>query len=200
MEEEKKESLAFENRKPEKRPLKDIFDWLELFVFSVSIIFIIFTFFIRPARVNGHSMETTLQDKDFLLISDLFYTPKSGDIVVFDPPADSIFGSALVKRVIATGGQWVDIDFENWTVRISDDGETWTTLDETYVNHESGWMTSSSFSYPMQVPEGEIFVMGDNRNHSTDSRDIRLGTVQEERVLGRALVRLFPFNRISLLT
>lgn len=186
----------------ERRPLKELFEWAELILFSTCIVFLVFMFLLRPARVDGHSMEDTLHDGDFLIISDLFYSPKRGDVVVFDPTSEqsNVFGNALIKRIIATGGEWIDIDFENWEVKISADGQNWETLDESYVKYVNGaTMKDASDKYPMQIPEGYLFVMGDNRNGSTDSRSHYLGLVDERYVIGRALFRLFPLNNVGLL-
>jgi signal peptidase I len=184
------------------RPLKELFEWLELIILSTCIVFIFFTVLLRPARVNGHSMENTLQEYDFLIVSDLFYTPSRGDIIVFDPnPEQSrIFDTSLVKRVIATGGEWIDIDFDNWQVKISSDGVNWEVIPESYVKYMPGVpMRDASDKYPMQIPNGYLFVMGDNRNGSSDSRSSYLGLVDERYVLGRVYLRLFPIDRMEFL-
>jgi len=139
-------------------------------------------------------MEKTLFDKEVLLVSDLFYEPKQGDVIVFQ--SNTILDNeAIVKRVIATEGQVVDIDFENWIVYV--DGEA---IEEPYINFEAGrYMNGSDYQFPMTVEEGKIFVMGDNRNHSTDSRDDRIGQVDTRYVLGRVLVRIFPLSTIGII-
>lgn len=171
---------------------KEFFEWIELFGYAVAVVIVLFTFLCRIAVVNGPSMEQTLYDKDVLLVSNLFYEPKQGDIIVFQ--SNTILDNeAIVKRVIATEGQTVDIDFETWTVTV--DGVP---LEEEYVNYmQNVYMYGSSYTFPLTVEEGKIFVMGDNRNRSTDSRDSRIGQVDTRFVLGRVLVRILPLQKIG---
>ena len=173
--------------------VREIYDWAEIFVITVSAILLVFTFFIRIAYVDGPSMQNTLQDGEALAVSNLFYTPEQGDIVVFQAPDSSIEGG-IVKRVIATEGQTVDIDFETWEVFV--DGEV---IDEHYVNFVQGinMLNYYNTDFPLTVPEGHIFVMGDNRNHSADSRCSDIGLIPEQCVVGHALLRVFPFSRFT---
>lgn len=171
---------------------RELYDWVEIFVGTMSIILLVFTFIIRIAYVDGPSMNPTLTDGETLAVSNLFYTPKQGDIVVFQDPDSSVEGG-VVKRVIATEGQVVDIDFENWKVSV--DGVI---LDEPYINYVEGYpMRSFEVEFPMTVPEGEIFVLGDNRNQSNDSRSTDIGCVDTRFIFGKVLFRITPLNKFG---
>ncbi len=172
--------------------MRELYDWVEIFVVTISAILLIFTFFIRIAYVDGPSMNNTLHDKETLAVSNFLYTPKQGDIVVFQSPDSGIEGG-IVKRVIAVAGQTVDIDFAKWIVTV--DGVE---LDEPYVNYIAGaYMLQGDVEFPITVPEGHIFVMGDNRNHSNDSRRSQIGFVDTRFVFGRVLFRITPFNKFG---
>lgn len=173
-------------------PISMLFDLAETLAISTSVIIIIFTFFVRLAVVDGNSMNQTLTDGDALIVSDLFYSPQYGDIVVFQKTNSDFWGdTALVKRVIATGGQTIDIDFETWTVTV--DGVV---LDESSYRYlaADNIVTSSGIEFPYTVPDGCVFVMGDNRNHSTDSRNVLLGVVDERQIFGRVIFDISNFT------
>lgn len=157
----------------------------------------------RIATVRGHSMDDTLSDGQVLIMSDMFYTPKQGDIIVVQQNG-GYFESPLVKRVIATGGQKLHIDFTNWEVTV--DGKL---IDEEYVKRgipgvsmdkEEYYSVYSSYfdeTGSITIPEGYLFVMGDNRNESSDSRSIYVGLVRENEVLGKVVFSLLPLSKLG---
>ena len=164
---------------------RDLYEWVQALVCSVLTVVLLFTFVIRLIGVEGHSMVPTLQDGDRLLVlnSMLYSDYKYGDIVVLRK--DSFLEEPIVKRVIATAGQTVDIDFSSGAVYV--DGEK---LEEDYINELT--LLSEGTEFPLTVPENSIFVLGDNRNRSNDSRDSRLGTVDVRYVIGKAVFLVFP--------
>ncbi len=171
--------------------LKELYEWIETFLFALAVIILTFTFVVKFVTVSGTSMLQTFQDKDRLFVSDLGYTPKTGDVVVVDV-SHNLEGlgvsanSTYIKRVIATEGQTVNIDPVNWRVYV--DGEA---LDEPYVYRaDMSPMRLGYMDYPYTVPEGCVFVMGDNRNGSQDSRMI--GAIEERYILGRVFLRIIP--------
>ena len=174
-----------ENQEQKKIPGRDLYEWVQALVCSVLTVVVIFTFGIRLIGVEGHSMVPTLQEKDRLLVlNSTFYDDyKYGDIVVLTK--ETFLSAPIVKRVIAVEGQTVDIDFASGSVYV--DGKL---LNEPYINELT--LTTDGTEFPLTVPEGSIFVMGDNRNHSNDSRDSRLGTVDTRYVIGKAVFLAFP--------
>ena len=172
----------------EKKTVKgrDLYEWVQSLVGSVLVVVAVFTFGIRMLGVDGHSMLNTLQHDDRLLVvNPIFYHDyQYGDIVILRKTG--VFDNdPIVKRVIAVGGQTVDIDFDAGVVYV--DGEA---LEEDYIREPT--YTAEGTEFPLTVPEGSIFVMGDNRNGSSDSRDYRLGTVDTRYVIGKAAFLIFP--------
>lgn len=175
----------------------EIFEWLEMVILSACAVLLIFTFVARPANVDGASMENTLHDKEMLVISNLFYEPEHGDIIVFQK-INSVHPAPIVKRVIATEGETVDIDFDTWTVTVTDTEGNARVLDESaYRKLLSDRRVTSDLNYPITLGENELFVMGDNRNNSMDSRDSRIGVVNEKEIIGKVCLRAFPFNKFG---
>ncbi len=172
---------------PDERQLRSsLYDWIQSLLFALILCIFLFVFAFKIIDVNGSSMVPTLRNGDKLLVSNLFYTPEAGDVVVFktdsyDPD------KALVKRVIATEGQEVSIDFDNGIIYI--DGIP---IEEYYINETT--TTKLDFIGPKTVPEGCLFVLGDNRNASTDSRKKEIGMVDTRMLLGKAYYVLFPLS------
>ena len=167
-----------------------MFDWVQSVVVAIVALCAVFTFVLRPVRVDGDSMNPTLTDGDWLLLSAFDLNPEYGEIIVSTQPNHTSSGEPVIKRVIATGGQTVDIDFTRGIVYV--DG---TALEEPYIKE----LTYRSFDidFPLTVPEGYLFVMGDNRNDSLDSRTSRIGLVDERYVLGSVKLRIYPFEAIK---
>ena len=184
--------MTKDTQKHKKQPLLKLangaYECVELLAFTVMIIFLLTIFLFRHSVVVGPSMQRTLENGNHLIISDLFYQPKTGDIVVFDDLSidDKSEGvsSSLIKRVIATEGQHVKITTD--AIYVDD-----VKLEEDYAYFDA---QNSDFYEPMEltVPEGKVFVLGDHRNNSWDSR--RFECVDERAIVGRALVRLSPFT------
>ena len=178
-----------ENKKSEGRFSSELFGWGESLMAVLVFFVVVFTFFVRLIGVDGMSMYPTLEDHSIMLVSNLNYTPERGDVVVLRK--EGFYNNQpIVKRIIATEGQTVDIDFDDGVVYV--DGKA---LDEPYVNapvHDR-----ENFEGKITVPKGSVFVMGDNRNASTDSRDARLGCVDERYIMGRVYFTLFPVKNIG---
>ena len=173
----------------EKQPVNvmdEVFEWAESFVFAMFVVILIFTFFFRIVLVQGPSMRETLQDQDRLIITHINYTPQKGDIVVINSEK---LGKTIIKRVIGTGGDKVVVDYNNNTVTVNGKVISNDNIREAMYNtnlfDEEYEVEENVFEY--DVPEGKLFVMGDNRNNSTDSRRI-------SDVLGKAVLRLYPFD------
>ena len=162
-----------------------LYEWIHSLVFAVAIVVMLLTFFIRLVDVSGTSMLETLQNKDKVIVTNFFYTPQQNDIVVISHGAE--YTEPIIKRVIATEGQTISIKDNVVTV----DGKV---LDEPYIqgNTEQGIITK-----PLKVPSGKVFVMGDNRTVSLDSRSKEIGLIDTENVIGKAQAVVFPFNDIK---
>lgn len=188
----------------EKEPLlHTLYDFAEMLVIAVIVVFVLFMAAIRPCRVDGDSMNKTLEHGEMLLISDLFYTPKTGDVIVFHQTSelDLRYNEPIVKRVIAVGGQYVKIDTELGKVYVSDD-ESFSedeVLKEDYAYLDRGyWEDYYRVSGKVfHVPSGSVFVLGDNRNNSSDSRYEIIGMVDCRRILGKVICRLTPFDKFG---
>lgn len=184
------------------RFVRGVFDYLELFAFSVLAVFLIFTFGIRTCQVDGQSMENTLFDKEYLIIRSFAYDPKQDDIIVFHG-----LDKTLVKRVIAVGGQEVIIDTKNNQITVDNvvyadthavlKNPSTDEITDKYLPYLFHSELNSDGIYKVTVPEDKLFVMGDNRNNSADSRDPRVGFIDERSVLGKVILRVSPFTVFS---
>lgn len=206
------EEISESERKPkEKQPLKnEIFEWLDVICVAVISVVVIFSLVFRIATISGDSMLNTLigENKhtgtvgDKVIITNFNYEPQNGDIVVVSRNAENTVEAQqrsdepIIKRVIAVGGQTVDINFETGTVYV--DGMA---LDEPYISSKTD--DKYDVDFPLYVPKGYIFVLGDNRGASLDSRTSSIGEnglIDTRYVLGHAVYRIFPFDRIGGLT
>ncbi len=176
-----------------------VFDWLEVLVHAIVAVVICFSFLFRIATIDGPSMRDTLQHGERVIITNLFYTPTAGDIVVISRNKEnSVYtetadNTPIIKRIIALEGQTVDIDFDEGVVYV--DGIA---LKEDYARTPTN--RSYDIEFPVTVDEGCVFVLGDNRNDSLDSRSSRIGDygmVDTRYILGHAVFRLFPFDKIG---
>lgn len=184
--------------------LGDVLDILEAGAASIFVFVLLFAFVMRPVTVDGGSMNPTLYNLDKLLIVTPF-KGLNGSIVVVDNQQGGFFadpeqtviteqpglGKILIKRVIARGGQTIDINTAAGTVSV--DGNV---LDEPYIA-EATMREDGAFTYPMTVPEGYVFVMGDNRMNSTDSRSTAVGLIPVDEVLGTAVVRYYRDDELT---
>lgn len=171
------------------KSVSSLFDFISTFVYVTAVVVIAMIFVIRPVSVDGRSMNPTLYDKDIMLVTNYYSAPKTGDIVIISHGQRLL--EPLVKRVIATEGQKLSINFKKNEVKV--DGKI---LNEPYTQ---GRTIIGNGSIPEVIPKGKVFVMGDNREHSTDSRFVEVGLVSVDDLIGRARLVLFPFDHFKLL-
>lgn len=162
-----------------------LFDGVDSVRNAILAVFIIFTFVFRAVGVDGSSMVPTLHDGDWMAVRSIVTEVKRGDIVIITQPWDR--NVPIVKRVIAVSGDVVNIDFNLHEVYVN--GEK---LNEPYINEPTA--LSYDMQFPLTVEEGNVFVMGDNRNDSLDSRSSRIGLIDERYIFGKAEVRLHPIK------
>ncbi len=182
---------------PKKNSLRNLYDFVELFALAACLILLVFTLLARLTVVDGSSMDNTLKDGQRLIISDVLYSPKCGDIVVIQSP-DILGGKAIVKRIIATEGQRVEIYADGVYVYNADGSGG--KLEETdgSLGYTVNFDPSPYYNYHRQsfvVGEGQVFVMGDHRSVSEDSRSF--GCVDERTILGKAYFRVSPLSEFG---
>ncbi|MBE7040933.1 MAG: signal peptidase I [Ruminococcaceae bacterium] len=165
--------------------LKEIFEWAQSIAIAMVLALIINQFFFAMVQVEGSSMLPTLESKERLVITKLFYTPKVKDIVVVKSEELQKY---IIKRVIAVPGDVVDYDAQTHQITING-----AAIDEPYILEDA--YVGGTIAYPVTVPEGHVFVMGDNRNNSNDSRN--LGMISYDDVVGRAALRITPFSKFG---
>jgi len=205
------------------KALSFAFDLTEMFAISFAVVIVALCFFLRHSPVSGASMEPTIQNLDTLLVSNIAYTPERGDVVIVQSTHN--LQKPLVKRVIAVGGDEIQINFDRWMIMINgeiveqrfDENGNYAVIGSEYVNYIEGqpmrlgsidgsdlYKTGFTYdtatgNYIATVPEGRLFILGDNRNDSKDSRDATVGFVDVRLVVGKAIFRLTPFSNMGTL-
>ncbi len=176
-----------QNQKENKQPF--LYDFVSIICTALIVIMLVFTFIFRFVGVVGDSMNPTLYNEDWLLVRAV--NPDGyeyGDIIISTQP--NAFNEPIVKRVIATGGQTVDINFDTGDVYVDNK-----LLQEDYIAERT--LTRQDISFPVTVPEGRVFAMGDNRNDSTDSRSSAIGMIDERYIIGKVMFRILPFDSFA---
>jgi len=197
------------NPPPEKKKniVNDIVDIAESVVITMFVIILLFTYVLHPVNVVGTSMVPTLQNNDKIFMTTVIPDISYGDIIVINNDKAYLLdennqlveknsydlNECIIKRVIAEGGQTVNIDFSSGTVTVDEK-----VLDEPYINALT-LTDEGGFDYPITVPEGYYFVMGDNRNASSDSRHPYVGFIKQSQIYGKAIIRYAPVNTFKIL-
>lgn len=194
-----KSDMAEMEQSPRK-PFSDILDWTSCFVYAIAIVLALNLFCFRSITVMGSSMNDTLSDNDRVMATNFMYTPQYGDVVIVEADklkkqGSPIYGETIIKRVIAKAGDTVRIDYDNGIVyRNGESVEEDYIKEPTRVLHQ-GWMESNK---DYVVPENCVFVMGDNRNNSNDSRNLLdVGFIDTNYIMGKAFVRYIPFGKFK---
>lgn len=176
----------------------EIYEWVDSAVITVMCLLLFLTFVIRQVKIDGSSMNDTLLHDERVIVSDVFYTPKYGDIVVI---SSEVYDNVpIIKRVMAVGGQFIDI--KDGKVFVGDSLDQLKAVGSEFVGDiETEAIISDGrygfYEYPLEIPEGYVFVLGDNRSVSLDSRATDVGIIDERQILGKAVYRVFPFDKIG---
>ncbi|MBR4626357.1 MAG: signal peptidase I [Ruminococcus sp.] len=198
-----------------KRIINDIMDIIESTLITVFVIVLVFTYLLHPVNIKGHSMEPTLYGDDRIFMTTVYFGIDNGDILVIDNNAvylldengdpykadvpNNPIDECIIKRVIACGGQTIDIDDSDVTnCKIIVDGDV---VDEPYIKESAKTLKSGAFAsqFPFKVPKGYYFVMGDNRENSSDSRSGFVGLIKKDQVYGKAIMRYSPLKEFKFL-
>ena len=167
-----------------------VFDWIRCVIFAVAIVVVVLTFVFRLVEVDGTSMNDTLANRDKVIVTDMFYTPHNNDIVVISHGTK--YPNPIIKRVIATEGQTLKLDYDNNKIYV--DGVE---LAEPYIKGTTLAGNRADNQIPDVIPEGKVFVMGDNRPVSLDSRSSEIGLIDVDSIIGKAQFVVFPFDHIG---
>ena len=172
--------------------MSSVYDWIRCILFAIAIVVFCLTFLFRLVDVEGSSMDTTLATNDKVIVTNLFYTPQDGDIIVISHGAE--YSNPIIKRVIATEGQTIKLDYENDKIIV--DGIE---ISEPYLDGSTFGGNMGDNDIPEVIPEGKVFVMGDNRRVSMDSRSTEIGLIDVSNVIGKAQFVAFPFSQFGYL-
>ena len=168
-----------------------IFEIFGTLLFALTVVILVMTFVFRQVVVDGKSMEPTFYDGERLILSTSYDTmPSNGDVVVISHPKG--YDGRIIKRVIATEGQSISIDFDKNEVAVDS-----VLLDEPYIAGRT-IQTDRNMEIPSVIPEGYVFVMGDNREASLDSRSTQIGLIPVTSIIGKVQMRIIPFNRFTI--
>ena len=187
---DRKEEYNINKNDSNNKHIKSLFEWMDSIITAIVVVILFLTFVFRMVTVSGESMMNTLFDGDKLIISNLFYKPTNGDVVVISHGKELY--EPLVKRVIAVGGQKVDINFETGDVMI--DGNL---IDEPYIKEKTS--RKGDVEFPLTVPQEQYLVLGDNRNNSLDSKYSIVGLIDRDDIFGKARLIIYPFDRFGII-
>ncbi len=199
-----------EAEKKEQKIVDDILEIVESTLITVFVVMMIFTYILHPVTVDGPSMKNNLFSGDRIFMTTVYGGLHYGDIIIINNDysyllddegkvvkqdiSDSRYKECLIKRIIAVPGQTIDINPEKEEVIV--DGKV---LNETYIRETINSMPIVAFDYPITIPEGYYFVMGDNRRESADSRHPDIGLIKKEQIYGKALIKYAPINDFKFL-